>query len=517
MHHRSSHTIPVLTLFLELSSQPHELILWEAPSHVGATCAPSTPEELGEPGPPPSGTTIDLYISLKPHHENALVDVNPGIQDTSTTTCLLTRGQVAELVAPYPETLEVVRSWFEYHGVPSSDLANAFLEASYQLYTHIERNETIVRTVRYALPVALHEHVTPRNHSGRAAAGLAKSTSGEPVTVLSSRDYGGVTPSFLRGLYGTSTYTPAATDRDVLGIAGFLWNYPSQADLTAFMSEYRSDAADTTFTVGGSTTGGTIRAPQMKSRTWACTPAEGGWARVTGTSHGSDTSSASQASLRRSASRTALMRLSARSVSVLFTSGNEGVGEGNCRTNDDSVRFILDFPATCPVVTVVGGTTRYDTGEAASFSGGGFSNYFLRPSYQQQAVFTYLQDLVTRPSGRGIPDIAAQAIGFWVLFNGNEQEESGTSIAVSVVASIISLLNDWPLSGGRPLLGFLNPWLYEAGFLALNDTTVGSNRGCNTGGFPATVGWGPVTGFGTPNFREMLEELLWFEFQNPTN
>ena len=31
---------------------------------------------------------------------------------------------------------------------------------------------------------------------------------------------------------------------------------------------------------------------------------------------------------------------------------------------------------------------------------------------------------------------------------------------VQIVAGIISLLNDYPLSKGKPPLGFLNPWLY---------------------------------------------------------
>jgi len=60
------------------------------------------------------------------------------------------------------------------------------------------------------------------------------------------------------------------------------------------------------------------------------------------------------------------------------------------------------------------------------------------------------------------------------------------------VAGIISLLNDCLISRGLAPLGYLNPWLYESGFLALNDITEGSNPGCNTEGFDAIVGWDPV-------------------------
>lgn len=206
-------------------------------------------------------------------------------------------------------------------------------------------------------------------------------------------------------------------------------------------------------------------------------------------------------------------QLGARGVSALFASGNGGVGRGDCVTKDGSVQFSPLFPATCPWVTAVGGTTGCGPEVAASLSGGGFSNYFSRPSYQELAVSTFLEDLGTRyqglynASGRGIPDIAAQAVGFRLFVNDNNIQISGTSGATPVVASIISLLNDWQLSRGLNPLGFLNPWLYGTGFLGLNDITSGANPGCKTDGFSAVVGWDPVTGLGTPNFY-ILQALL---------
>ena len=46
-----------------------------------------------------------------------------------------------------------------------------------------------------------------------------------------------------------------------------------------------------------------------------------------------------------------------------------------------------------PYVTTVGGTVKVNPEVAANFSGGGFSNYFSRPSYQERAVSSYLQNL----------------------------------------------------------------------------------------------------------------------------
>jgi len=100
----------------------------------------------------------------------------------------LSREQVAELVAPHPDTLELVNSWLEYHGISSSSVsrthggwltvtnvpvpqANDLLGASYQLYRPTGANETmaVLRTVGYALPAALHAHVqavAPTTHFG---------------------------------------------------------------------------------------------------------------------------------------------------------------------------------------------------------------------------------------------------------------------------------------------------------------------------------------------------------------
>src|ERR1700733_7379987 len=119
----------------------------------------------------------------------------PGIQSTSSPPPLrspmyspvplfrsrygahLSKEQVAELVAPHPDTLELVQSWLVHHGFPSSSFAmthggntltltevsipqaNELLDASYQLYRHVKTNETVVRTICYSLPAALHDHV----------------------------------------------------------------------------------------------------------------------------------------------------------------------------------------------------------------------------------------------------------------------------------------------------------------------------------------------------------------------
>lgn len=72
----------------------------------------------------------------------------------------------------------------------------------------------------------------------------------------------------------------------------------------------------------------------------------------------------------------------------------------------------------------------------------------------------------------------------------------------------MALVNDALLAQGRPVLGFLNPWIYGGGFAALNDVTTGTSYGCDTSGFPARNGWDAVTGWGTPNFRKLVQAAL---------
>ncbi len=207
-------------------------------------------------------------------------------------------------------------------------------------------------------------------------------------------------------------------------------------------------------------------------------------------------------------------QLGARGISVLFGSGDDGVGhEGKCMSRDGSRKraFLPSFPATCPFVTAVG-STRHINPEMVAFdartdfvSGGGFSNYFSRPSYQNQAVSVYLEDhlgsqfdgLYNR-EGRGIPDISAQGYHYVVVWNGTSHLTDGTSASSPTVGAIISLVNDALISKGKPSLGFLNPWIYSKGLGGFKDVIIGSARGCNTTGFPAAKGWDPATGLGTP-------------------
>ncbi|KAF8265413.1 Pro-kumamolisin, activation domain-containing protein [Lactarius quietus] len=462
------------------------------------------PSHWESQGRPPLSTTIDLYITLKPQSENALIDVlynvsTPGHPEhvlhpfphqwTHMCHCSgrygehLSKEQVAELVAPHPMTLKLVKSWLKHNGIPSSSVmrhdgntlmlkavpvtkANTLLDASYQVYRHVESHETIVRTVGYGLPAVLHEHVRtvvpttafvpslkqwqiPRNISGGATAALVKSASGQPTTMLSNRvDVAEFDPDILRWMYKTDLYTPLRTP---------VGDSPSRADLTVFMEKYRTDAVSASFIVTPVTPGPNdqpnaepdVNIQYLEAIVFP-TPVV---YYVTG--HGpsgtDDCGSFTfdEETLPKEYAVEAcnlFARLGSRGVTVLFATGNDGVGAGDCVNSEGLLKFRTTFPATCPYLVAVGGTTGFEEVSAATFSGGGFSNYFEQQRFQAAAVGRYLNRLGDRnldlfnPLGRGIPDVSAQAIDLKVVINGNDGYTSGTGATTAVRRSLLTFI-----------------------------------------------------------------------------
>ncbi|KAF8266385.1 subtilisin-like protein [Lactarius quietus] len=568
-------------------------------------------------GPPPAGTTVDLYIALKPHRENALIDAlyeisDPGHQKhvvftthllalllTCATDLLrygshLSQEQVAELVAPHQDTLELVRTWLKRHGVLPSSIsrshgggwltisavpvsqADELLCASYQIYKPTVTNGTegILRTISYGLPEILHKHirmvapttlfisprtqlhpVTLRKRSSEEAEVMVNATSDELGRVLSRHTQPhepliGVTPSAVRWLYKTENYVPKAAGRNAIGILGLENELPSPSDLKRFMTEYRADAISATYTVvpvngGKYDTNPSCPGSEASVDIQYCnvmaypTPqyfySTGGllqWSALDGLPTQKDPylvwlnyllelrhipptitiSYANPESMFPPEYATEICdlfaQLGVRGISVVVSSGDKGVGDGDCLDASGNVQFAPMFPPSCPYVTSVGGTMDYPE-KAMPLSGGGFSRYFPREEYQDAAVTTYLKYLGIKytgfynPYGRGIPDISSSGHQLAIVVDGLFYAVTGTSASTPVVAGIVSLLNDYLISTGRHPLGFLNLWLYGRGHAGLNDITSGNNPGCRTEGFNAIAGWDPVTGLGSLDFPSL--------------
>ncbi|EMC91834.1 hypothetical protein BAUCODRAFT_306249 [Baudoinia panamericana UAMH 10762] len=213
-----------------------------------------------------------------------------------------------------------------------------------------------------------------------------------------------------------------------------------------------------------------------------------------------------------------LAQLGARGVSVVFSSGDAGVGpNGTCSSNDgtNTPMFLPTFPASCPYVTTVGGTRNLSP-EVVAYdvlndyvSGSGLSNYFQRPSYQNAAVKKYLSSIgslhagLYNTSGRAYPDISAQGYHYVVVYAGLNAILDGTSASAPTATSVLTLVNDALIAAGKSPLGFLNPALYSTLYHGFNDITIGNAWGCDTSGFPAGKGWDLASGFGTPDFKKI--------------
>jgi subtilase family serine protease len=243
-------------------------------------------------------------------------------------------------------------------------------------------------------------------------------------------------------------------------------------------------------------------------------------------------------------------------VTVLGSSGDGGsanarktpVGQGGSTIPEPTV----EWPASDPLVTGIGGTylcTNAETGlgidsvnpggkcttipgfreVAWTFSGGGFSHVFSRPSYQDilPAGSTPIP-----ASQRGVPDVGLQAsagTGALVYLSLPPDGESGllcgadpcstgwydiggTSLSCPQWAGLVAIADQ--INGGG--LGLINPALYKIGANPARyaadfyDVHSGNTNQADPSipGYAAGTGWDPVTGLGTPNAAALLPDLV---------
>ncbi|GIZ43935.1 hypothetical protein CKM354_000714400 [Cercospora kikuchii] len=227
-----------------------------------------------------------------------------------------------------------------------------------------------------------------------------------------------------------------------------------------------------------------------------------------------------------------ILKLGMQGVTTVVASGDSGVS-GRPVTGDNGCInqkiFNPDFPASCPYILSVGSTVLTgnankdeETATTRFPSGGGFSNIYPRPAYQDAAVKQYFKTAGTQypyytgqsygngiynMSGRGYPDVSAVGDNIVVFTMGAPTLIGGTSASCPVWAALLTRINDERLKAGKPTVGYVNPTLYKNP-QAMHDITVGSNPGCNTNGFTASAGWDPVTGLGTPNYPALLKVFM---------
>jgi kumamolisin len=194
-------------------------------------------------------------------------------------------------------------------------------------------------------------------------------------------------------------------------------------------------------------------------------------------------------------------------VTILAASGDDGSTDGAT-----SGTPTVDFPAASPYVLACGGTRLTLSGATISSeqawnelasnegaTGGGVSEVFALPSYQQSAGVPKAPNGF---AGRGVPDVAGDAdpeSGYNVLVDGQQTVIGGTSAVAPLWAALLARINQ---SLGKNV-GYLNPLLYTKNIEAtLHDITSGSN-----GTYSAGLGWDACTGLGTPNGAALLAAL----------
>jgi len=189
-------------------------------------------------------------------------------------------------------------------------------------------------------------------------------------------------------------------------------------------------------------------------------------------------------------------------VSVCVAAGDNGSTDGV----NDGLQHV-DFPASSPYALACGGTLLQAAGnnisnetvwnELASregATGGGISDFFDPPTYQQNAGVPPSANPGGR-IGRGVPDVTGDAdpnSGYQTLVDGQQEVIGGTSAVAPLWAGLIALLNE---DLGQPV-GFLNPLLYQnvASGGGFHDITTGNN-----GAYFAGPGWDACSGLGSPD------------------
>ncbi|WP_104091616.1 protease pro-enzyme activation domain-containing protein [Arthrobacter sp. GMC3] len=201
-------------------------------------------------------------------------------------------------------------------------------------------------------------------------------------------------------------------------------------------------------------------------------------------------------------------------VTVTVAAGDNGSADATADGKNH-----VDFPASSPHAVGCGGTrllANPKTGavsaetvwndSTSSATGGGVSDTFPLPAWQDHITVAAGSTAPAAPKGRGVPDVAAVAdpqTGYQVRVDGTDMVIGGTSAVAPLWAALIARLAQHQGHG----LGLIQPALY-AGLTAsatapgFRDITKGNN-----GSYQATLGWDACTGLGVPVGTALLTGL----------
>ncbi|KAJ6783209.1 hypothetical protein PWT90_01249 [Aphanocladium album] len=534
----------------------------------GVFAAPATPGPMAKfaelktapsnwisQGPADGSAIIHAKIGIKQKDitglQQKLLDIsNP---KSSNYGKWLTQEEVQQYTAPDDGHVAAIKAWLSGAGVKDVSQSHdwiefsapiskmeALLDAKYEWYTHVESGAKLPRTQKYSIPKNLHDMidvVTPTTSLYHNIAPHEDQSGG-----LSKRANTNATPAFIRSQYNVDYKSNGS---QTIGTTSFQNVGASHSDFSTFSKKYSpglSDFKDVRVNGGSNNGDGSeyegnldtqyagALASGNPSQYLAVGPYDFGDAilafsqylntassppSVVSSSYGDTESNYDGAYMDRVCNE--FMKAGSRGISVLFSSGDSGVG-GNKESSCANGLYGL-FPAACPYVTAVGGTDvingvervvdfgRYN--KRLTSAGGGYSTHFAAPDYNANVTAAYAQtvDSTTQQQfnagNRGFPDIALVSALFPTIVNGGVVSLLGTSASSPAIAGMFSLLNDYRKSKGKSTLGFLNPLLYSGTVdEALRDVTEGNNYGCDSNGFYAAPGWDAASGLGTIDFAK---------------
>jgi hypothetical protein len=240
----------------------------------------------------------------------------------------------------------------------------------------------------------------------------------------------------------------------------------------------------------------------------------------------------------------AIPLLAAQGINIFVASGDNGSSASPSLSSqyDPTGALTVNYPASDPLVTAVGGTTIHGTidwsidpeggatvgtgavtkvapetawslAETQNLyaTGGGVSVLYQRPPWQTGLG-------VPPGTGRCVPDVAAQA--YWDV-NSSGVVGNGTSVATPTWAAFCAIINQARAKVGLPQLGLLGPQIYpllgteafnfvSPGGFTINSTSstmqtvvvpLGNNGAYNAG--PEGT-YDLLTGLGTPNLANLI-------------
>lgn len=192
----------------------------------------------------------------------------------------------------------------------------------------------------------------------------------------------------------------------------------------------------------------------------------------------------------------------AQGQSVFAASGDSGA-------KDDGSTLSVDYPASDPYVSGVGGTNLTVSSSNAwssetgwSGSGGGQSDQWSTPSFQTS---------VNSSGHREVPDVSAAGGNnspWYIDADGSWTDVWGTSAAAPNWAAFAADYDTAAAAAGLAKFGFANSFIYTVAKSSAYSSAFHDVKSGNNGGYSAGTGYDEVTGWGSYNGANFIADEL---------